>query len=102
MFNATGLKLHASRLSGNPVLWSPLDGSPEQLLAMVHVRMGRNYAHWLLRLDPDSLVITHISTEPVIQSRSYHLEGYFKGVLTVGSFHVIQHEGEQVGMNMHA
>ena len=65
---------------------------------MVHARMARHsYANWALRLDADSLTITHISARPVIHSGSYSLGGYFKGVLIVGSFHEIwTPDGRQV------
>lgn len=68
---------------------------------MVHARTSKHsYANWALRLVPDTLAITHISTRPVIQSSDYaKLEGYFAGVLIVGSFHVVQApDGQQVGL----
>ncbi|KAK9813875.1 hypothetical protein WJX73_003016 [Symbiochloris irregularis] len=118
--SATGLQLSSARLSGNPVPWTHhaanssgadmhAPGSLDfymqaseptrELLGMVHARQGRHdYAHWALRLDADSLAITHISTRPVLQSKSYSdLGGYFAGVLIVGSFHEIwTPDGQQV------
>ena len=38
-----------------------------------------------------------ISAQPVVASDTYALDGYFKGVLIVGSFHVVQEaDGQQV------
>ena len=58
---------------------------------MVHTRAQfHSYAHWALRLDPDTLRVTHVSAGAVLQTAAYFTEGYLQGVLTVGSFHVLQ------------
>ena len=59
------------------------------------------YHHWVLRLNAMSLAITHISAGPVIKSDDYQLEGYFKGALIVGSFHVVEEAaGQQVTLQL--
>ena len=86
----TGLNATDSRQSGNPVPWASPTASPA-LLAMVHTRAQfHSYAHWALRLDPDTLRVTHVSAGAVLQTAAYFTEGYLQGVLTVGSFHVLE------------
>ena len=66
---------------------------------MVHACTGQHaYSHWVLRLKPLIPAITHMSAGPVIQSSDYErLEGYFQGVLNVGSFRVfLAPNGQQV------
>ena len=57
-----------------------------------------SYSNWLVQLNPGSLRLVAISRRPVLQSDSYKLEGYFEGVLIVGSFHVLDVDGRQVGL----
>ena len=54
------------------------------------------YLNWLVQLDLTTLQVTAISSKPIIQSDSYEVEGYFEGVLIVGSYHVIDLDGQQV------
>ena len=59
--------------------------------------MEQSYLNWLLQMNPSTLQITAISAQPVVASDSYTLEGYFKGVLIVGSFHAVEGtDGHQV------
>lgn len=97
----TGLNATDSRQSGNPVPWLIPQASPS-LLAMVHTRADfHSYAHWALRLDPDSLKVTHVSAGAVLQTAAYYTEGYLRGVLTVGSFHVLDSPQGQVCKDLH-
>ena len=99
----SGMDMGHTHLSGHPVEWRHQNRTTE-LLAMVHQRSrlkggqhGVEYRHWLLRLDPQSLQVLHVSTAPVLQSSDYLLGGFFPGVLTVGSFHLMPVNNSLVG-----
>lgn len=57
-----------------------------------------SYQNWLVQLDPTTLQVIAISRKPVIESDAYQLEGYFEGVLIVGSYHILEAEGEQASL----
>ena len=61
----------------------------------------QSYLNWLVQMDPSTLQITALSAQPVVASDSFALDGYFKGVLIVGSFHVVDDptDGQQVLLN---
>ena len=66
---------------------------------MVHSRAQHSYSHWLVRLHPETLQVTHISAGPVLRSSWFALEGHVRGVLVVGSFHVLWSSGELVSLS---
>ena len=47
-------------------------------------------------MDLDSLAVTHISAGSILQTAAYHTEGFMRGVLTVGSFHIAEGPHGQV------
>ena len=103
VYNVSSMDMGHTHLSGHPVEWRHQNGTTE-LLAMVHQRdrleggqHGADYRHWLLRLNSQSLQVLHVSTAPVLQSSDYRLEGFFPGVLTVGSFHLMPVNNSLVG-----
>lgn len=60
--------------SGNPVPWDVEHGAEHrELLAMLHVKRG-DYAHWAVRMDRATRVVTHISAGPVLKARDYRNE----------------------------
>jgi hypothetical protein len=87
---AAYLNIAATHNSGHPALWS--HGDRTEYLLMVHNRdtpeVG-GYNHWLLRMDPATLKLTHISKGIVFGSYSYHDRGEMSHTIIVGSFHVV-------------
>ena len=47
-------------------------------------------------LDPETLAVTHVSAGSVLQTAAYFTEGFMKGVLTVGSWHILDGPHGQV------
>ena len=81
-----GQKAHGS---GHPALWEH-DGTQEYLF-IVHERSKKDdhYVHTILRMNYDTLQITHASEVPLISSRDYNLTGFDSTLLTVFSYHVL-------------
>ncbi|KAK9789384.1 hypothetical protein WJX73_006807 [Symbiochloris irregularis] len=97
--NATGLVLQDAHFSGNPTRWTPPNSTTQsEFIAMVHAHTNTStYAHWAVRLDSDTLAVTHISSQPLIKAADYEKAGYKPDNLVVGSCHeLILPSGKQV------
>lgn len=47
------------------------------------------YFHWGVRLDASELHVTHITTGPLLKWNDYAGRGFLKGVVSIGSYHVL-------------
>ncbi len=61
-------------ISGNPVPWDIQHGARhQQLFGMLHTKRGQ-YINWAVRMDRDTLAITHISAGPILSNQDYRNE----------------------------
>ncbi len=61
-------------LSGNPVPWDIKQGSSHQkLFVMLHTKEPE-YVNWGVRMDRDTLSVTHITAGPLLRNQDYRNE----------------------------
>ena len=96
ILKATSLNmLRNAHNSGHPVKWWRARGRVE-LLTIVHQRFygpeydySYLYAHWVLRVDPRTWHVTHVSMGPILKWSDYQVRGFKYYAVVVGSFHLL-------------
>ena len=76
--------------SAHPVIWK--HNGQREILMMIHTRETLQidgFNHWLVRIDYESLRITHVSHGIVFGTSTYHSEGPIGGAIIVGTISVV-------------